>query len=229
MAFGGKRDVGSRSVPTTSDVSHAFGLGWDMTYLYTYVGDKGSELPDLEDRLPSLSRLSEQKRSLIRLDRIRGPIAHLKDQFREVDVGDLKPSVDRIEKKLTSGKDVEEVKQLLCDLHYLLMRAFSTADNRLAKAYRLGRSLATTCHVANDQVGLTFAGDKSLLGKPGIFIAVEGKASLTKDRLAFEEHWVDDMERWFPQGIETPGIVLLRVHASRVHYWDGEEEGEVEI
>lgn len=74
---------------------------------------------------------------------------------------------------------------------------------------------------ANDQVGLTFAGDKSLLGKPVIFIAVEGKASLTKDRLAFEEHWVDDMERWFPQGIETPGIVLLRVHASRVHYWDG--------
>jgi general stress protein 26 len=82
---------------------------------------------------------------------------------------------------------------------------------------------------ANDQVGLTFAGDKSLLGKPGIFIAVEGKASLITDRLAFEEHWIDDMERWFPQGIETPGIALLKVHASRVHYWDGEEEGKVKI
>lgn len=82
---------------------------------------------------------------------------------------------------------------------------------------------------ANDQVGLTFAGDKSLLGKPGIFIGIEGKASLTKDRVALEQHWVDDMERWFPHGIETPGIVLLNVHASRVHYWDGEEEGEVKI
>lgn len=28
---------------------------------------------------------------------------------------------------------------------------------------------------ANDQVGLTFGGDKSLLGKPGIFIGIEGK------------------------------------------------------
>lgn len=82
---------------------------------------------------------------------------------------------------------------------------------------------------ANDQVGLTFAGDKSLLGKPGIFIGIEGKASLMRDRAAFEEHWVDDMERWFPQGIETPGMVLLKVHASRVHYWDGEEEGEIKV
>jgi general stress protein 26 len=82
---------------------------------------------------------------------------------------------------------------------------------------------------ANEQVGLTFAGEKSLLGKPGIFIGIEGTASLTRDRLALEEHWVDDMERWFPQGIETPGIVLLKVRASRVHYWDGEEDGEVKI
>ena len=37
------------------------------------------------------------------------------------------------------------------------------------------------------------------------------------------------MERWFPQGIETPGLVLLKVHASRLHYWDGEDEGEVKL
>ena len=82
---------------------------------------------------------------------------------------------------------------------------------------------------ANDEVGLTFAGDKSLLGKPGIFIGIEGRASLTRDRRALEEHWVDDMQRWFPRDIETLGIVLLQVRASRVHYWDGEDEGEVKI
>lgn len=82
---------------------------------------------------------------------------------------------------------------------------------------------------ATDQVGLTFSGDKSLLGKPGIFIGIEGKASVTKDRVALERHWVDHMERWFPQGIETPGIVLLQVHATRVHYWDGEDEGEISV
>ena len=82
---------------------------------------------------------------------------------------------------------------------------------------------------ATDQVGLTFSGDKTLLGKPGIFIGIEGKASVTKDRVALERHWVDDMERWFPQGIETPGIVLLQVHATRVHYWDGEDEGEISV
>lgn len=78
-------------------------------------------------------------------------------------------------------------------------------------------------------VGLTFTAGKSLLGKPGIFIGVEGRRSIVQDGLAFEEHWVDDLERWFPQGIETPGMVLLKVHASRIHYWDGEDEGEVKL
>ena len=81
----------------------------------------------------------------------------------------------------------------------------------------------------NANVGLTFTAGTSLLGKPGIFIGVEGRGSIVQDGLAFEEHWVDDLERWFPQGIETPGLVLLKVHASRIHYWDGEDEGEVEL
>jgi hypothetical protein len=124
-----------------------------MTYLFTYVGDTESDLPDLRDRLPSLARLPEQKRSLIRLDRIRGPIRRFTPQFEEAGVSDL-PNVDDLEHKLKAGSLREEIREGLCDLHYILMRAFSTTDNRFAKAYRLGRSLATTCHIADSQVAL---------------------------------------------------------------------------
>ena len=79
------------------------------------------------------------------------------------------------------------------------------------------------------KVGLTFAGAKSLLGKPGIFIGIEGTASIIRDKGEFAEHWVDSLERWFPEGIDTPGMVMLRVQAGRVHYWDGEDEGEVKL
>lgn len=82
---------------------------------------------------------------------------------------------------------------------------------------------------SESKVQLSFAGDKSLLGKPGIFISVQGDAEVIRDRGRFEEHWTDDLERWFPDGIETPGMVLLRIHAARIHYWDGEEEGEVPV
>jgi general stress protein 26 len=78
-------------------------------------------------------------------------------------------------------------------------------------------------------VALSLAGPKSLLGKPGLFIAVEGKAQLIRDKASFAQHWTRDLDRWFEQGVDTPGIVLINVHAERVHYWDGEDSGEVKL
>jgi general stress protein 26 len=37
------------------------------------------------------------------------------------------------------------------------------------------------------------------------------------------------VERWFEDGVETAGLVLIKVHASRIHYWDGENEGEFAV
>jgi general stress protein 26 len=82
---------------------------------------------------------------------------------------------------------------------------------------------------ADSKVALSFSGQKGLLGKPGIFLAVEGRAELIRDKAQLEAHWTKDVERYFPDGIDTPGIVLLKVRASRLHYWDGEEEGEVRL
>jgi general stress protein 26 len=44
---------------------------------------------------------------------------------------------------------------------------------------------------------------------------------------AFRAHWTSDLDRWFVNGVDTPGIVLIKVKATRITYWDGEEEGEV--
>ncbi|MGF9691945.1 pyridoxamine 5'-phosphate oxidase family protein [Rhizobium sp. 0TCS1.26] len=78
-------------------------------------------------------------------------------------------------------------------------------------------------------VSLTFTAPPSLLGKPGIFIAVDGNASLIRDKAQFEAHWVSDLDRWFPQGIDTPGIVLIKVSARNIEYWDGEDNGRIAL
>jgi general stress protein 26 len=78
-------------------------------------------------------------------------------------------------------------------------------------------------------VALSLAASKGLLGKPGLFIAVEGKANLIREKAMFSQHWTKQLDRWFEQGIDTPGIVLIKVHAQRVHYWDGEDSGEVKL
>ncbi|WP_369061709.1 pyridoxamine 5'-phosphate oxidase family protein [Caulobacter sp. 73W] len=82
---------------------------------------------------------------------------------------------------------------------------------------------------ADPNVALSFAGSKGLLGKPPIFIAVQGRGELIRDKARFAEHWDKDLERWFEQGVDTPGLVLIKVHASLIHYWDGEDEGEIPV
>ena len=78
-------------------------------------------------------------------------------------------------------------------------------------------------------VGLTLAGDKGLLGKPGIFIAVEARAELIRDKAQLEAHRTKGLDRWFPQDVDTPDLVLIKAHASRIAYWDGEDEGELTL
>ena len=84
----------------------------------------------------------------------------------------------------------------------------------------------------DSSVGLSYQGSGGLLGvvgKPGIFVHVEGEATLVRDKARFAEHWQDNLDRWFPQGIDTPGVVMIEVAARRIHYWDGGEEGEVKV
>lgn len=82
---------------------------------------------------------------------------------------------------------------------------------------------------SDPQVGLSFQGKAGVLGLRPFFIAVEGVAELIREKSQFTAHWTKDLDRWFEQGTETPGLILIKVSAKSAHYWDGEDEGEVRI
>lgn len=82
---------------------------------------------------------------------------------------------------------------------------------------------------ANPDVNLSYQGSSGLFGQQPFFLAVEGTASLIKDKTAFEAHWTKGLERWWPEGIDTAGLLLIRVSGKRAHYWDGEDEGELAL
>lgn len=79
------------------------------------------------------------------------------------------------------------------------------------------------------QVGLAYQGKSGLIAGKPIFITIEGRAELIQDKARFAEHWTKDLDRWFEQGIDTPGLTLIKVKAQRLHYWDGGEEGELKL
>jgi general stress protein 26 len=78
-------------------------------------------------------------------------------------------------------------------------------------------------------VGLAYQSKSGMLGMKPFFLTLEGRASLIQDKAKFAKHWTKELDAWFKQGVDTPGLTLIKVEADRVHYWDGYEEGELEL
>ena len=89
-------------------------------------------------------------------------------------------------------------------------------------------STTTVSDIEDDNnVGLTYTGTPGILGAPPIFIAMEGTATLIRDKAQFAAHWHKALDRWFEQGVDTPGLVMIHVKSERIHYWDGMDSGEL--
>lgn len=67
----------------------------------------------------------------------------------------------------------------------------------------------------NQRVNVTYSDSES-----DRYVAITGTANLTRDRAKMEKLWTPTLYFWFPQGIDTDNIALLRVHVQRVEYWD---------
>ena len=76
---------------------------------------------------------------------------------------------------------------------------------------------------ADPTVMLDFSGEKD-------WVSLRGKAQLHRDDKAlFEKHWSKDIERWFPEGIDTPGLVLIQVSAAEAELFGAAGEGIVQL
>ena len=80
---------------------------------------------------------------------------------------------------------------------------------------------------AEPRVSLAYQGKAGMLGMRPFFLAIEGRAELIRDKGAFAAHWTSGLDRWFKDGVDTSGLVLIKVRGERAHYWDGADEGEI--
>jgi general stress protein 26 len=72
-------------------------------------------------------------------------------------------------------------------------------------SYEDTRKVAAT--TGDPQVNLSLSACPSLLGKTGIFTVVNDQASIIKDKAAFEELWVEELEPRLEQGV---GFVRIK-------------------
>jgi len=52
------------------------------------------------------------------------------------------------------------------------------------------------------------------------YVSLSGTAQLVRDKAKIKELWQPELKPWFPQGVDTPDIALLRINAEKAEYWD---------
>lgn len=53
-----------------------------------------------------------------------------------------------------------------------------------------------------------------------IYVSVAGRAELVEDKGKMHDLWNPMLKAWFPDGLDTPDIALLKVTADHAEYWD---------
>ena len=56
-----------------------------------------------------------------------------------------------------------------------------------------------------------------------LYASLSGHAEVVRDRARIEELWKPQLKAWFPEGVDTPDIALLKVTVARAEYWDGSQ------
>jgi general stress protein 26 len=143
-----------------------------------------------------------------------------------------------------AGMDIKDVAKTLKDIDFVMLNTHTSggeiagrpmSNNRDVEYdgdswFFVDQSSRVFQDVSRDpKVTLSVQGNKGLLGRPPIFLSVEGQTEIVLDKATIADHWTSELKRWWPNGPETPGIALLKVRAQRIHYWDGEDEGEVPV
>ena len=76
----------------------------------------------------------------------------------------------------------------------------------------------------NPEVGLQFVDTHK-----DLYVSLSGEAVLETDRVRMEGLWSPIMKAYFPQGLDDPDLVLLRVDVYKAEYWDVKESKPVQL
>jgi len=61
------------------------------------------------------------------------------------------------------------------------------------------------------------------------YVSVSGAAEIVRERAKAQELWNPVYRAWFPQGLDDPDLVLLRVRVEQAEYWDSPSSAMVQV
>ncbi len=77
---------------------------------------------------------------------------------------------------------------------------------------------------AAPEVNVSFSNSKQ-----SEWTSISGRAEVVHDRAKAEELWSPLLKAWFEDGLDTPGLTLLKVHADTAEYWESSSSKVVRL
>ena len=132
-------------------------------------------------------------------------------------------------------KGIDKLNELIKDVKICMM---ITHDNNEIK----GRPMATTAATKDgvlwfftssssekyneilhdDQIALSYSDPSD-----NTYVIVNGTAAISRDKAKIKELWNPFVKAWFPDGIDDPHLVLIKVELHKAEYWDSNSSSMV--
>lgn len=179
--------------------------------------------------------------SLIK-NKIKGHIARsfVGIEFAQVDHKEIKLEMEfsmKNELKIDSRDDLRTIGEIIDDAQVCMLTTHDEKDglcSRPMQTLEVDRSghlwffTSTGSHIIseirhNPKVNITYASGKNK------FVSASGKAYEVYDRNRMRNYWTPMMKTWFPLGLESTDLVLLRIELLNVEYWDAPSSPVVRI
>ena len=77
---------------------------------------------------------------------------------------------------------------------------------------------------ADPNVQLSFIDSKGFR-----FISMTGQAKTVKNKTKKQELWMKDLERWFPDGPESPEVILISVTPKTIASWTPDGDTRIDL
>ncbi|MET0861467.1 MAG: pyridoxamine 5'-phosphate oxidase family protein [Microbacterium sp.] len=133
--------------------------------------------------------------------------------------------------EVTGTEAIARVKELVEDIDFTMMTTQDAAGNLVSRPMSTRQmdddgdiwffTLEDTKKVAEAQadpdhdVGLSYLDAKGYR-----FVSIAGRGSVVRDEAKMKELYTTDLDIWFEDGLDTPGVVLLKVTPKECEFWE---------
>lgn len=157
---------------------------------------------------------------------------------KEFEMKRKKPGTLKTEHQSNKQQSIDKIESLLKSLKTGMMTTLAGKELHSRpmmyqefdkKAHELwfftGKTTGKAHEIENDsRVNISFSNFDS-----NSYLSIYGEAEIVDDKAKEKELWNPLLKAWFPEGLEDPNLVLIRVRMQSAEYWDSNSSALVQL